>query len=514
MKRSTNPARKTINPVTTPAQWIEGWAAATPDQEALRFEGESWNYRAFSQACGRVSAMLADLGIERGDRIAYLGFNSAAQLMLLIAASRLGVAVTPLNWRLASPEHAYMLADAGVKALFCDRAFAGGIEPAEGRRDVLLQGACKGWLSWDALIAKAAATPPLVGSAEDLFLIVYTSGTTGRPKGAALTQGAIHWNARNSLAGHGLTATDRVLTLLPLFHVGAINIQTLPAFMAGATVLLHPKADPARVLAALSDFQPTLTVVVPAVMRALIEHPSWAAADLGSLRAVTTGSSIVPLPLIESFHVRGTPVIQVYGSTETAPIATIQTPDIAFATVGTVGPPAAHCRIRVVDSEGRDLPDGVAGELLVAGPSILDCYWNNSTATKEALREGWYHSGDIGYRRPDGCYVVVDRKRDIVISGGENIYPAEIEAELERHPDITEVAVVGQPDAKWGETPVAFVVARADLSEAEILARLDGRLARFKWPRAVRFLEALPRNAMGKIQKAELRARLLRSEEP
>jgi fatty-acyl-CoA synthase len=512
MKPSTNPARKTINPVTTPAQWIEGWAAATPDQEALRFEGASWSYNALSQACGRVAALLAGLGIERGDRIAYLGFNSAAQLMLLIAASRLGAAVTPLNWRLAPPEHAYMLADAGAKALFCDPDFAGGIEPAEGRRDVLLQGARDGWLCWDALIAAAGAPPPLVGSSEDLFLIVYTSGTTGRPKGAALTQGAIHWNARNSLAGHGLSPTDRVLTLLPLFHVGAINIQTLPAFMAGATVLLHPKADPIRIFEAFSEFQPTLTVVVPAVMRALIEHPGWAAADFSSLRAVTTGSSIVPLPLIEAFHERGAPVIQVYGATETAPIATIQTPDMAFATIGTVGKEAAHCRIRIVDSEGRDLPDEVAGEILVFGPSNLDRYWNDSIATRDALRDGWYHSGDIGYRRPDGCFVVVDRKKDIVISGGENIYPAEIEAELERHADIAEVAVVGQPDERWGETPVAFVVARADLTEAEILARLDGRLARFKWPRAVRFVEALPRNAMGKIQKAELRARLLRSE--
>lgn len=455
--------------------------------------------------------MLAELGVARGDRIAYLGFNSAAQVMLLIAASRLGVAVTPLNWRLAPPEHAYMLADAGVKALFCDPDFAGGIEPAPGRRDVLLTGDREGWLSWDALIAEAGAPPPLVGRAEDLFLIVYTSGTTGRPKGAALTQGAIHWNARNSIQGHGMSADDRVLTLLPLFHVGAINIQTLPAFMAGATVLLHPKADPNRIFAAFSEFRPTLTVVVPAVMRALIEHPGWAAADLSSLRAVTTGSSIVPLPLIEAFHLRGAPVIQVYGSTETAPIATIQTPDMAFATVGTVGRPAAHCRIRIVDPEGRDLPDEVAGEILVAGPSLLDRYWSNAPATEEALRDGWFHSGDIGYRRPDGCFVVVDRKKDIVISGGENIYPAEIEAELERWPDIVEVAVVGQPDAKWGETPVAFVVARADLTEAEILSRLDGRLARFKWPRAVRFVESLPRNAMGKIQKSELRARLLES---
>lgn len=486
----------------------------TPDQEALRFEGESWSYSALSKACGRVAAMLAGLGVERGDRIAYLGFNSAAQLMLLIAASRLGVAVTPLNWRLAPPEHAYMLADAGVKALFCDPDFASGIEPADGRRDLLLKGTRDGWLSWDALIAKAGAPPPVAGEADDLFLIVYTSGTTGRPKGAALTQGAIHWNARNSLMGHGLAPSDRVLTLLPLFHVGAINIQTLPAFMAGATVLLHPKADPIRIFEAFADFQPTLTVVVPAVMRALIEHPGWAGADLSSLRAVTTGSSIVPLPLIEAFHARGAPVIQVYGSTETAPIATIQTPETAFDTVGTVGKEAAHCRIRVVDPEGRDLPDEVPGELLVAGPNILDRYWNNSAATKDALRDGWYHSGDIGYRRPDGNFVVVDRKKDIVISGGENIYPAEIEAELERHADIAEVAVVGQPDAKWGETPVAFVVARASLTEAEVLARLDGRLARFKWPRAVRFVEALPRNAMGKIQKAELRARLLRSEGP
>jgi fatty-acyl-CoA synthase len=280
--------------------------------------------------------------------------------------------------------------------------------------------------------------------------------------------------------------------------------------MAGAGVLLQSKADPERIFAALATYRPSLTVVVPAVMRAMIEHPGWAGADLGSLRAVTAGSSIVPLPLIEAFHARGAPVIQVYGSTETAPIATIQAPESAFDTIGTVGPTASHCRIRIVDAEGRDLPDGVAGEILVAGPSILERYWNNADATEEALRQGWFHSGDIGYRRPDGCYVVVDRKKDIVISGGENIYPAEIEAELERHGDIAEVAVVGRADPRWGETPVAFVVVRASasLTEAAVLARVVGRLARFKWPREVRFLDVLPRNAMGKVQKAQLRAML------
>ena len=300
------------------------------------------------------------------------------------------------------------------------------------------------------------------------------------------------------------------MTVLPLFHVGAINIQTLPAFLAGATVILHLKVDPARILKAITADRPSLTVLVPAVMAGLIDHVDWPQTDLSALRVITTGSSIVPVTLIEAFHDRGTPVIQVYGSTETAPIATIQSPAAAIATIGTVGPAAAYCRLKVVDEDGREVSDGVAGELLIKGPNLLARYWNNPAATEEALRNGWFHSGDIGYRRPDGCYVVLDRKKDVVISGGENIYPAEIEAVLLQHPAIKETAVVGKVDPRWGETPVVFVVVQpgATLTQSDVLAALEGRLARFKWPRAFHFVDELPRNAMGKVQKALLRDRL------
>jgi fatty-acyl-CoA synthase len=496
--------------MSIPAQWIDDHAATSPDHLALLFEGRSWNYAQLAEDAGKVAAMLVKLGIRNGDRIAYLGFNSPEQLLLLLAASRLGVAVSPLNWRLAPPEHAFMLADAGVRALFCDPAFADAIEACPDRRDVLIRGSRPGFLEWHSLIAAAGPVPPITGAPTDLFLIVYTSGTTGRPKGAALTQDAIVWNARNSLAGHDMTSADRILTVLPLFHVGAINIQTLPAFLAGATVILQPKVDPSRILKAITADRPSLTVLVPAVMAGLIDHVDWPKTDLSALRVITTGSSIVPVTLIEAFHDRGTPVIQVYGSTETAPIATIQSAAAAVATIGTVGPAAAYCALKVVDDDGREVSDGVAGELLIRGPNLLACYWNNPAATEEALRNGWFHSGDIGYRRPDGCYVVIDRKKDLVISGGENIYPAEIEAVLLQHPAIKEAAVVGKADPRWGETPVVFVVVQpgAMFTQSDVLAALEGRLARFKWPRACHLVDELPRNAMGKVQKAQLRDRL------
>jgi fatty-acyl-CoA synthase len=306
---------------------------------------------------------------------------------------------------------------------------------------------------------------------------------------------------------HDLTGDDHVLTTIPLFHVGGMNIQTLPALHAGATVTLHPRFDPAATLRAIARDRPTLTVLVPAQMLALFDLAEWESADLSSLRFVTTGSTIVPVPLIERLHERGVKVIQIYGSTETAPVVVYQTLADSERKLGSTGRAGLHSEMRLVDDAGVEVGPGERGEVLISGPQVMREYWGDPAATREALRDGWFHSGDIGHLDADGWLYVDERKKDVIISGSENIYPAELEAVLAACDAIAESAVVARPDGKWGEVPVAAVVARdtRGLDRGDVLALFEGRIARFKHPRDVVFLTALPRNAMGKVQKFRLR---------
>ncbi|HKS63884.1 MAG TPA: AMP-binding protein, partial [Xanthobacteraceae bacterium] len=340
----------------------------------------------------------------------------------------------------------------------------------------------------------------------DPLLIVYTSGTTGRPKGAVLRQDALVWNAVMSQHMHDMTAGDHILTALPLFHVGGLNIQTTPALQLGATVTLHARFAPDAVLNALTSDRPTLTVLVPATMQAVIEHAYWDATDITCLRALTTGSTQVPQGLVDAFTTRGVPVLQVYGSTETCPVA-VYTRVGGDQRAGSTGLPGLACEARVVDDAANEVAPGIAGEVTVRGPNVFTEYWGNAAATSETLRDGWYHSGDIGTRDADGHFFIHDRKKNMIISGGENIYPAEVERVLVAHAQVAECAVIGRADPKWQEVPVAYVVRRkgSDVEARALEAHLLAQLARFKVPRDYVFVDALPRNAMGKVQHFVLR---------
>ncbi len=471
--------------------WIERHAARTPERTAISFEDRKIGYRELALRVDRLSGALAARGIGIGDRVALLSTNHPDYLALLFACARLGAILVPLNWRLAPAEHAQILGDCEPKLLIGERAFSASI----GSLDPI-------WL--DGLDKLPVGPCVRAGNPDLPVLLVYTSGTTGRAKGAILTQSAVSWNAVNSQHMHDMTARDRILTFLPMFHVGGLNIQTVPALSLGAEIVLLRRFDPAETLSAIATCRPTLSLVVPAVMKAMIEHPAWPTTDLSSLRMVGAGSSVVPVPLIEAFHARGLPVAQVYGATETGPIAIYQKRDDALANVGSTGQPALHCEAKL---------DG--GEILIRGPNVARGYWRDPEGTEAGFVDGWFRTGDLGRIDANGNWWVDERKKDMIISGGENIYPAEIEAALSAHPAVAECAAVARPDARWGEVPVAFVVLRtgADIDGAGLREFLEDRLARFKWPKAFRFVEALPRNAMGKVQRFELRAQARKSGE-
>ena len=495
------------------SHWLECWAEFQPDKVAIRFEGRDTTYRDFHTEVRRAARVLAnDLEIGRGDRVAFLGFNSADFLVLFFACSRLGAMMVPLNWRFAPPENLYILEDSGASALFVEPEFYEGAESIRsdvpGCRYVAMGEAPDGWERFGALLeGNSGAESSSVAGPDDPVLIVYTSGTTGRPKGAVLTQNAIIFNAINAVTAYDMTSQDVVLTNLPMFHVGGLNVHTTPAFLVGATVVLHRRFEPDTTVAALGEERPTMIVLVPAMMQAILDRPDWEDIDFTCLRLMTTGSTTVPLPLLQTFLDCGIPVVQLYGLTESAPIAVHQRVDAAWTTAGSAGKPALYCDARIVDGNGNAVAPHEKGEILVRGPNILREYWNDPQATKEALQDGWLHTGDVGHTDDDGNFHIDDRIKDVIISGSENIYPAEVEIPLDECPDIAEAAVVARPDARWGEVAVACVVLRrgVEMSGEDILGLFEGRIARFKHPRDVVFMDALPRNAVGKILKHELR---------
>ena len=492
---------------------IERNAAFAPQKPALHFEGETITYAAFNERIAQAArALKSELGVSKGDRVAILSLNRPDYLVLLYACARLGAILVPLNWRLAIAEQLFILSDATAKVLVLEEAFAEVLPAlAEALPEMTIAGldfAPPHGTTFDALLALGSGNGRNPNT--DLscpLLIVYTSGTTGRPKGAVLRQEALLWNGVMSQHMHGLTSDDHVLTVLPFFHVGGLNIQTTPALHHGATVTIHRRFTPDAALATIARDRPTLTVLVPATIQAVTDHPDWTTTDLSSLKAISTGSTIVPQFLMDRFVARGVPVLQVYGSTETCPIAIYTRLGGDLSREGSTGLPGVICEAAIVDDTGSELPAETLGEIVVRGPNVFCEYWGNDDATREALHEGWYRTGDIGRRDADGYFWVHDRKKNLIISGGENIYPAEIERVLTEHPDVSECGVIGRPDARWDEVPIAYVIKRSGCSiDADSLkVHVQAQLARFKVPRDIVFVDNLPRTALGKVQHFMLR---------
>jgi fatty-acyl-CoA synthase len=484
------------------ARWLDDRQRNTPDRVAIDSADVRVTYGALADRSRRVAAALAGRGLTRGDRVATLTPNSAQHVALFFACARLGVALQPLNWRLLPAEIRYQLDDAEPALLVVDPAQAELAEDAGGPAPRA---------SFAELDADGAV-PVVEVRDDDPLLLAYTSGTTGKPKGAVLTHANCFWTNLSFDRTSGIGEDDVVLQVLPQFHSGGWNVQPLLAWWKGATVVLEQSFDPARALRLIESKRVTTMMGVPATYLFMAEQPEFATCDLTSLRLAVVGGAPMPESLLEAWHARGVGIVQGYGLTEAAPNVLCLPQEDAARKLGFAGKPYPHVDVALRDPDSGAFLEGAAtGELVVRGPNVFAGYWRNPQATAEAFADGWLLTGDLAWRDDEGYYRIVGRLKDLVISGGENVYPAEIEDVLHAHPAIAEAAVVGVPDERWGEVCVAFVVVRPthELDEAAVLEWCAARVARFKVPKSVRVVAALPRSAMDKVLKDELRASVL-----
>lgn len=496
----------------TLGHWIRDRAMVTPARTAIEHGEERITYAELDARSEALACALLRLGISHGDRVASLTTNSPEHVELFFACAKAGLVLTPLSWRSAAAELAYQLDNAKPAALF-----------VESRHDSLADGAlgvtgCRpkrfvlGRAELDALTSEDAACElgARVDDGDDLLLL-YTAGTTGRPKGARLTHRNCFWTNLSLDRTSEMSGSDVVLQVLPQFHVGGWNVQPLLAWWKGATVVLEPAFDPGRALELIERRRVTTMMGVPANYLFMASDPRFPEADLSSLRQAIVGGAPMPEALLRTWQQRGVAIIQGYGLTEASPNVLCLPAEEAARRLGSVGKPYPHVEVALGDpGSGAPIAGLGSGELLVRGPGVFAGYWRDQTATDLTLRDGWLHTGDIAERDAEGFYRIRDRLKDMYISGGENVYPAEIEAVLHEHPAIADAAVVGVPDERWGEVGLAVVVLRTGRSadEAELLAFCRERLAGYKAPRAVQFMAELPRSATGKLVKRELRARL------
>jgi fatty-acyl-CoA synthase len=486
--------------------WTVRRARTTPERTALVHHGARVTYAALDDRVRALAAGLAGLGVGRGDRVAYLGPNHPAFVETLFATTALGAVFVPLNARLAPEEHQFALADTGPRVL----VHAPGIDeaailPLDASNAALLARLEIGSTYDDLVTGTGDRREPVDVDPDDTAVLLYTSGTTGRPKAARLSHANLTWNALNVLVDVDLARDEVCLLSAPLFHAAALGMTCLPVLLKGGTLVLEEAFDVDRTLDLVPGEGVTLMFGVPTMFASLARSPRFERTDLSSVRYLLCGGAPVPPALLERYAERGLTFLQGYGMTEAAPGVLLLDREHAREKTGTAGRPHFFSDVRLADS----------GEVLVRGPNVVDGYWRRPEESAEAFESGehadrgWFRSGDVATVDDDGFHRIVDRVKDLYISGGENVSPAEVEGVLVGHPDVVDAAVIGVPDARWGETGHAWVVLAPDATTTsqDLLAFLEGRLARFKHPRTVEVVDTLPGNPTGKLDKGALRAR-------
>jgi long-chain acyl-CoA synthetase len=468
----------------------------------------------------RLVHVLAERGVRKGDRVAILALNDHRYLESYWALAKLGAIAVPLNYRLVERELAALLEHSEPAGMIAGAAY---VEPALRAREqitslrwvIALQGAVPGTDPYEALLASGSPEEPApVAEGDDPFAIMYTSGTTGLPKGALVTHGNLESNVYNQAIADKADPADVNLTATPLYHMGGLFMSTTYTSLGCTNVILE-SFGPGEVLQAIEQERATVCLLVPTMLNMVLNDPAMGRHDVRSLRLVFYGGSTMPVALLRrAIAELGCSFTQGYGLTETIEATFLTASDHVLdgdpdheRRLSSAGREALGAEVRIVDERHRELPAGEIGEVLIRSPSVIHEYWRAPEETRSAIRDGWFCTGDVGYRDEGGYLFIVDRRKDVIISGGTNIYPREVEEVLYGHPGVLEAAVVGLPDAKWGEAVTAVVVTRAghDVSERELIEYCDGRIAGYKKPKAVKFVDALPRNPSGKILKRALR---------
>jgi fatty-acyl-CoA synthase len=463
----------------TIGRWIRDRARSTPERVAIDYDGRLVTYRELDEGSDAFAAAFAERGLAQGDRVATLTGSTPEHVEVLFACAKAGLVLLPLSWRLAPAELRYQLEDAEPALFLVEDDYAATAQ--------------KTGLSFDSLVRPTTGNsyPDVSVTDSAPLLLIYTSGTTGKPKGALLTHANCFWTNVSFDLMTGVHGDDVVLQVLPQFHVGGWNVHPLLAWWKGARVILERQFEADRVLRLIEEKRVTTMMGVPPIYLFLSQHPRFADADLSSLERAVVGGAPMPEALLETWVARGCAIVQGYGLTEAAPNVLCLPPEDAVRKLGYAGKPYPFVEVRLSDED----------ELQVRGPNVFPGYWRNPEATALALTDdGWLRTGDVADRDDEGFYRIKGRLKDMYISGGENVYPAEVEAVLHEHPCVTDAAVVGVPHEHWGEVGLAFVVADG-VTDEELIAFCAGRLARFKVPRSVRFVPEIPRNGLGKIQK-------------
>lgn len=513
-----------LSPPINIGHWVKKWASLQPQKPAIIFENSLFTYQQLNSRVNQVSHLLLEMGIRKGDRVAVLLYNTNVYLEVYFAVAKLGAILVPLNFRLKGEELEFILKDSASESLLLGEEFievVGSIKsniPVREGNYIGIGEAIPSWMiNYEKTIETQSAQEPKVSGAiggEDPHMIMYTSGTTGFPKGAILSHRKTFFNVLNANIYYGLTPDDIFLVTRPLFHSGGLLVESSPMLYKGGTVIIKKRFKPVEILETIERYKVTIVEPPATLLKFILEQCDVKKYDLSSVKCWFTGGERVSPSLLRECQKLGIIVSQLFGQTETSTITWLPIRD-ASRKLGSVGVPVFHGDIKIVNDEGVEVGPGEVGEIVVSGPTLMSGYWGRPEATEETIKDGWLHTGDLAKVDEEGFFYITDRKKDVIISGGENIYPAEVERVFLENPKISDVAVVGIPDERWGEVGMAFVVLKEGekITEEEALRFCEERMAKYKVPKSIKFVKELPQTASQKIMRYKLREEYLKQKD-
>ena len=496
--------------------WIRKWSLLQPQKHALIFEDRPFTYQEVNHRTNQVSHLLLEMGVKSGDRISLLLHNCHQYLEIFFALSKIGAILVPLNWRLAGPELEFILNDSGSRILIFEPEFeevVASIRPnlnlSNGNYIAIGEPHPDWAIAYEKVISKQPIHEPFNNASvggEDPHIIMYTSGTTGVPKGAVLSHRKTFFNVLNAEMIYHLTSNDVIIVSRPMFHSGGLLVEAAPILYKGGTLILKKRFRPVEIFEAVERYRVTILELAATVYQFILNECDFTQYDLSSIRCFFTGGERIPVSILQEYFQKGIVISQIFGQTEASTI-TFLSSEKASQKIGSVGVPVFHGEVKSVNKEGKEVSPGEVGEIIVKGPTLMSGYWNRPDLTSETIREGWLYTGDLAKKDEEGYFYIVDRERDVYVSGGENVYPAEIEKTLFAHPKIFDVGVIGVPNGKWGEVGKAFIVLKPGemMTQEEPLQFLQGRVGKYKIPKHVEFVDELPKTPSGKIQKFVLK---------